>query len=70
MKTAFLVLVLTTAGPSHITVAIHGLAVSLPVAGLLLAAGALAAGALVWLAVRILRSFRSSPFQRPAWCSP
>ena len=67
MKTALLVLVLTTAAPSRITVAILGLTVSLPVAGLILAAEVLAAAVLTWLAVRVLRRFRSSPHLRPAF---
>ena len=70
MKTALLVLVVTTAAPSHITFAILGLTVSLPVAWLILAGELLVAAVLIWLAVRVLRRFRSSPFPRPAWCSP
>ena len=70
MKTALLVLVLTTAAPSHITFAILGLTVSLPVAWLILAAEVLVAAVLIWLAVRVLRRFCSSPFPRPACCSP
>ena len=67
MKTVLLVLVLTTAAPSHITFAILGFPVSLPVAGLILGAEVFAAGALIWLAVRVLRRFRSSPWPRPAF---
>jgi len=69
MKTALLVLVLTTAAPLHITFAIFGLTVSLPVAGLILTVEVLAAAALTWLAVRVLRRFRSSPCLRPAFPS-
>jgi hypothetical protein len=67
MKTALLVLVLTTAAPSHITVAILGLTVSLPVMWLILSIEVFAAGALVLLAVRVLRRFRSSPWPRSTW---
>ena len=70
MKTALLVLVVTTAAPSHITFAVLGLTVSLPVAWLILAGELLVAAVLIWLAVRVLRRFRSSPFPRPAWCLP
>ena len=70
MKTALLVLAVTTAAPSHITFAVLGLTVSLPVAWLILAGELLVAAVLIWLAVRVLRRFRSSPFPRPAWCLP
>ena len=65
MKTALIALVLTTVAPSHVTFAVLGLAVSLPVAGLILAAEVLAVAGTGWLIFRTLRRFRSSPFPRP-----
>jgi hypothetical protein len=67
MKTALLALVLTVITPVHITGAFAGAHVSFPARWLILAAEGLAAGALTWLGVRILRRFRSSPWPRPAF---
>ena len=66
MKTALIALVLTTIAPSHVTFAILGLSFSFPAAWLILAAEVLAA-AVTWLAVRMVRRFRSSPGPRPAF---
>ncbi len=65
MKAALIALVLTVATPLHITGVLAGLLVSFPAGWIILAAEVLTAGALVWLAVRVLRGFRSSPFPRP-----
>ncbi len=66
MKAALIALVLTVATPVHITGALAGSSVSFPAGWLILVAEVLVAGALTWLAVRVLRGFRSSPFPRRA----
>ena len=62
---ALLALVLTVAAPVRTGVTILGSPVWFPAGWLILAAEAAAAG-LTWLAVRVLRGFRSSPFPRRA----
>jgi hypothetical protein len=64
MKAAILALVLTTVAPSHVTFAVLGLTALVPVASLILSAEVLAAVVTSWLAVRILRQFRSAPWLR------
>jgi hypothetical protein len=64
VKAALIALVLTVAAPSHVTVAVLGRVVSLPAAGLILAAEATATAAVAWLAIRGLRRFRSAPWPR------
>ena len=67
MRPALVALVFTVITPVHITDAFAGAHVSFPAGWLILAAEVLAAGGLTWLAVRILRGFRSSPWLRPAF---
>ena len=67
MKTALIALVLSVSGPSHVTFAVLGCPVPLPVAWLVLVAEILTGAAVAWLAVRALRGFRSSPWLRPAF---
>lgn len=63
MKLAILALVLATVAPVHVTLG----PVSLPVAWFLAVAEVLAAAASTWLAIRLIRRFRSSPRLRLAW---
>jgi hypothetical protein len=63
---ALVVLVLTLTAPLRLSVTILGASVQFPARWLTLAAELLTVAALAWLAVRILRPFRSSPFLRRA----
>jgi hypothetical protein len=60
MKALIAVLVFALA-PAHVRFA----GVSVPVAWLILAAEVLAAAVTIWLAVRVIRRFRSAPWPRP-----
>lgn len=64
MKALIAVLVVAIA-PAHLRFAILGIPVSIPAAWLILAAEALTAAAAAWLAVRVIRRFRSAPWLRP-----
>ena len=66
MNAALVALVLTLAAPLRLSVTILGGPVQFPAGWLILGAEVLAAAALAWLAVRVLRRFRSSPFPRRA----
>ena len=70
MKAAFTALVLTVAGPAHLRLSVFGVPVSVPVAGLILAAETAAAAVLGWLIVRRRRRFRSAPWPRSAGSAP
>ncbi len=65
MKSAVLALVLTVTAPMHLTFALPGQPVSLPVSWLLIAGELLAAAGGTWLIVRALGRFRSCPYPRP-----
>jgi hypothetical protein len=69
VKAALIALVLTVATPVHLAVSVAGFSVAFPAGWLILAAEVLAAAGLTWLAVRVLRGFRSSPYprRRAAW---
>ena len=67
MKAALAALVLSVAAHAHVTIVILGFPAPLPVAWLVLAAEALTAAGVAWLAVRALPGFRSSPWLRPAF---
>ena len=64
MKALFAVLVVALA-PVHIRFAVLGVPVSVPAAALIIAAEILAGAAGLWLAVRVIRRFRSAPWMRP-----
>ena len=66
MNAALVALVLTITAPLRLGVTVLGFPVSLPAGWLVLAVEVLAAAVLIWLAVRALRRFRSSPFLRRA----
>ena len=61
MKAILAVLVVALA-PAHVRFA----GVSVPAVWLILAAEILAAAVTIWLAVRVIRRFRSAPWMRPA----
>ena len=63
---ALLAALIVTLAPAHIRFAVAGVPVSVPAAWLILAAEILAAAVTAWLAVRVIRRFRSSPCMRPA----
>ena len=63
MKALLAVLVVALA-PTHIRFAVAGVPVSVPAVWLILAAEALLAAAGLWLAVRVIRRFRSAPWIR------
>ena len=64
MKALIAVLIIALA-PAHIRFAVAGVPVSVSAAWLILAAEALVTVVIVWLAVRVIRRFRSSPWMRP-----
>ena len=64
MKTLAAALVVALA-PAHVRFAVAGVPVSVPAAWLILAAEVLAAAVTIWLAVRVIRRFRSAPWPRP-----
>lgn len=68
MKAAPIALVLAVVSPLHVTAALAGTSVSFPAGWLILGAEVMAAVASGWLAVRVLRRFRSSPWPRS--CGP
>jgi hypothetical protein len=65
MKALIAVLVVALA-PAHIRFAVAGVPVSVSAAWLILAAEVLAVVVTAWLAVRVIRSFRSAPWPRLA----
>jgi hypothetical protein len=65
VKAALIALVLTTVAPARVGVTILDCRLQVPTGWLILAAEILLTGATVWLAVRALRRFRSSPWMRP-----
>jgi len=67
VKAALLAFVLSATAPMHVTVAVLGARVCVPVPWLVMAAEALAAVGLAWLLVRRPRAFRSSPYPRGDW---
>ena len=66
MNAALVALMLTLTAPLRLSVTILGTPAQFPAGWLILGAEVLAAAALAWLAVRVLRRFRSSPFPRRA----
>jgi uncharacterized membrane protein len=50
--------------PANIRFAVAGVPVSVPAAWLILAAEVLAAAVIAWLAIRVIRRFRSAPWLR------
>ena len=64
MKAILAVLIVALA-PAHIRFAVAGVPVSLSALWLILAAEVLAATVTTWLAVRVIRRFRSRPWMRP-----
>jgi hypothetical protein len=64
MKALLAVLVVALA-PAHVRFAVAGVPVSVSAAWLILAAEVLAAAVIAWLAVRVIRRFRSAPWPRP-----
>jgi hypothetical protein len=62
---ALLVALVVTLAPVHIRFAIAGIPASVPAAWLILAAEILTAVVTAWLAVRMIRRFRSAPWPRP-----
>jgi hypothetical protein len=69
MKALIAVLVVALA-PAHLRFAVLGVPVSVPAAALILAAEILAAVVTGWLAVRVIRRFRSAPWLRPNGATP
>ncbi len=67
---ALLVVLLVAIAPAHLRFAILGIPVSIPAAWLILAAELLAAAVTAWLVVRMVRSFRSTPWLRPNGATP
>lgn len=67
MKTALIAFVLTVTAHMRLSVRAAGIPLSVPVPALILAAEVLAVAGAIWLAVRALRRFRSSPYPRTAW---
>jgi hypothetical protein len=63
---ALLAVLLVAFAPAHIRFAVAGVPVSVPAAWIILAAEVLAAAVIAWLAVRVIRRFRSAPWPRPA----
>ena len=63
MKALLAVLVVALA-PVHVRFAVLGVPVSIPAVWLILAAESLAAAVGLWLAVRVIRRFRSAPWIR------
>jgi len=63
MKALIAALIIALA-PAHIRVAVVGVPVSLSAAWLLLAAEGLAVAVTAWLAMRVIRRFRSAPWMR------
>jgi hypothetical protein len=64
VKAALIALVLTITAPLRLGVTVLGFPVSFPAGWLILAVEVLAVAALAWLAFRVLRRFRSSPWLR------
>jgi hypothetical protein len=62
---ALLAVLLVALAPIHVRFAVAGVPVSVPAGWLILAAEILAAAVSVWLAVRVIRRFRSAPWMRP-----
>jgi hypothetical protein len=62
---ALLVALAVAVAPAHVRFAVAGVPVSVPAAWLILAAEILTAAVTVWLAVRVIRRFRSAPWMRP-----
>jgi hypothetical protein len=63
---ALLAVLIVALAPAHIRFAVAGVPVSVSAAWLILAAEVLAAAVIAWLAVRVIRRFRSAPWLRPA----
>jgi len=62
---ALLAALIIALAPAHIRFAVAGVPVSVPAAWLILAAEVLAGAVTIWLAVRVIRRFRSAPWVRP-----
>ena len=62
---AFPAALVVAVAPAHVRFAVLGVPVSVPAAWLVLAAEVLAAVVTTWLAVRVIRRFRSAPWVRP-----
>jgi hypothetical protein len=69
MRALIAVLVVALA-PAHLRFAVLGVPVLVPAAALILAAEILAAVVTGWLAVRVIRRFRSAPWLRPNGATP
>jgi hypothetical protein len=65
MKALIAVLIIALA-PAHIRFVVVGVPVSFPAGWLILAVEALAVVVIAWLAVRVIRRFRSAAWIRPA----
>ena len=52
--------------PAHVRFAVAGVPVSVSAAWLILAAETLAVAVIAWLAIRVIRRFRSAPWIRSA----
>jgi hypothetical protein len=63
---AILAALIVALAPAHIRFAVVGVPVSVSAAWLIIAAEVLAAAVIAWLAVRVIRRFRSAPWPRPA----
>jgi hypothetical protein len=61
---ALLVALVVMLAPAHVRFAVLGVPVSVPAAWLILAAEILTAVVTTWLAVRMIRRFRSAPWVR------
>jgi hypothetical protein len=62
---ALLTALIVALAPAHIRFAVAGVPVSVSAGWLILAAEVLAAAVTAWLAVRVIRRFRSAPWMRP-----
>ena len=67
---ALIALLVVALAPAHVRFAVVGIPVSVPAVWLILAAEILAAAAGLWLAVRVIRRFRSAPWVRPNGAAP
>jgi hypothetical protein len=61
---ALIAALIVALAPAHIRFAIAGVPVSVSAGWIILAAEGLAAAVTIWLAVRVMRRFRSSPWPR------
>jgi hypothetical protein len=62
---ALLAVLVVALAPAHVRFAVAGVPVSVSAGWLILAAEGIAAVVIAWLAVRVIRRFRSAPWLRP-----